>query len=80
MAIDRQHHGGQLACKVVQLRKCHIERPQGGSAVSRATDKPVGNRVRTAKLWKEVELLKELSHVSQPIHKGQARLIHDSPI
>lgn len=65
MAIDRQLQDGQLACKIVQLRKCHDHHIHKCSESSRSMAKMVGNKAHTAKIWREVELLRELSHVSR---------------
>lgn len=51
----------QVACKIVQLQKCHADRIHG--AVTRSGGR--GNKVGLARLWREVDLLKELSHVSR---------------
>ncbi|KAL8734831.1 MAG: hypothetical protein Q9166_001183 [cf. Caloplaca sp. 2 TL-2023] len=46
-----------MACKVVQLQKCHSHKGHGYSK-----NKPAGKKVQLARLWREVELMKELSH------------------
>ncbi|KAL8926746.1 MAG: hypothetical protein Q9208_002820 [Pyrenodesmia sp. 3 TL-2023] len=53
----------QMACKIVQLRKCHEDRSdvnQGnGLLVMPGT---IGNKRRSNNIWKEVDLLRGLSH------------------
>ncbi|KAL8805485.1 MAG: hypothetical protein Q9182_001940 [Xanthomendoza sp. 2 TL-2023] len=44
-----------MACKIVQLQKCH-------SSFGKPVDKPIRSKEQTAKLWREVDILKELSH------------------
>ncbi|KAI4236776.1 MAG: hypothetical protein LQ349_002330 [Xanthoria aureola] len=62
MAIDRHLRHGQLACKIVQLKKCHTHDSHKCSNYSKSTAKPLGHRPQTARIWREVDLLKELSH------------------
>lgn len=65
MAIDRHCRDGQLACKIVQLKKCHNHGSHECSDYPKATTKTLRHRAQTARIWREVDLLKELNHVSQ---------------
>lgn len=80
MAIDRQLQDGQLACKILQLRKCHDHHIRKCSDSSRSMAKKVGNKAQTAKIWREVELLRELSHVGRITSTVNNQLIRRSPI
>ncbi|KAL8648199.1 MAG: hypothetical protein Q9226_006094 [Calogaya cf. arnoldii] len=62
MAIDRQFEDGQLACKIVQLQKCHTHGSHECSDFSKAKARMMGHRAHAARIWREVDLLKELSH------------------
>ncbi|KAL8812960.1 MAG: hypothetical protein Q9223_003551 [Gallowayella weberi] len=71
MVIDR-HRQCQMACKIVQLRKCH-------SIFARPVQKSMRSKEQTAKLWREVDILKEMSHVSYSKAMADVPLIHDQP-
>ncbi len=62
MVVDRFRRR-QMACKIVQLQKCHADHING----DRQNGSPgmIGDLRRSAKIWREVDLLKDLSHVCE---------------
>lgn len=74
MVIDRLWRR-QMACKTVQLRKCHADRGPGLPEIR-------GPRDSLAKIWREVDLLKDLSHVSgvEKLSRLTPRLLINSRI
>ncbi|KAL8727978.1 MAG: hypothetical protein Q9181_005506 [Wetmoreana brouardii] len=61
MVIDRFWRR-QMACKIVQLKACHGNEVHGYLGLSTAPRPPQDHSGRQARLWREVEILKELSH------------------
>lgn len=59
MVIDRLWRR-QMACTTIQLRKCHAGRGPGSIECVRAFG---GDKRSLIEIWKEVDLLKELSHI-----------------
>ncbi|KAL8903609.1 MAG: hypothetical protein Q9207_003811 [Kuettlingeria erythrocarpa] len=60
MVVDRFRRR-QMACKIVQLRKCHADHSNGDRR--NGTPGMIGDLRRSAKIWREVDLLKDLSHI-----------------
>lgn len=69
MAIDRVWRR-QMACKIVQLKKCQHGFDQDRSDASVRQGHP-RSRSQQARLWKEVDILKDLNHVS-PANPAQS--------
>lgn len=65
MVVDRLRRR-QMACKIIQLRKCH---DGSGTNSSGFPTELMMRRNSLEKIWKEVDLLKDLSHVG-----GEGRL------
>ncbi|KAI4278763.1 MAG: hypothetical protein L6R35_006076, partial [Caloplaca aegaea] len=68
MVVDRMRRR-QMACKTIQLRKCHKD---SGPNTSGFPTELVMRRNSLTKIWKEVDLLKDLSHVKSYSISGDA--------
>ncbi|KAL8933664.1 MAG: hypothetical protein Q9211_005653 [Gyalolechia sp. 1 TL-2023] len=62
MVIDRLWRR-QMACKIIQLKKCHTDRMHDIVTKSGGC----GKKNNLARLWREVDLLKELSHILKAV-------------
>lgn len=77
MVIDRVWRR-QMACKIVQLKKCQGHKVYDYHNCYKAPDLP-GQQYQQAKFWREVDILKDLSHVSPEKLLLSTQLIHQQP-